>query len=74
MIKEIHEILGGLNQRERQVLALRYGLIYGKCESLEEIGKVYKVSKEWIRRIEKVALTKIKTAEIQSRLSPFQRL
>lgn len=74
MIDEIHEILGTLHQRERQVLVLRYGLNDGRYKSLEEIGRLLNVTKEWIRRIEQSAFTKLKEEEIQDRLSPFLRL
>ncbi|KAF3780391.1 RNA polymerase sigma factor [Nymphaea thermarum] len=74
MIDEIHEVLGTLHQRERQVLILRYGLNDGRYKSLEEIGRLLNVTKEWIRRIEQSAFTKLKEEEIQGRLSPFLRL
>ncbi|EXB75636.1 RNA polymerase sigma factor rpoD [Morus notabilis] len=60
MKSDIHNLLETLDPRERQVLVLRYGLINCQPKSLEEIGKLFKVSKEWIRKIEKKALTKLR--------------
>lgn len=69
--KEIHELLEGLDPRERQVLVLRFGLGDGTRRSLEEIGKRFHVSKEWIRKIEKAALTKVRKDELKSRLKHY---
>ncbi|KAF8407125.1 hypothetical protein HHK36_006250 [Tetracentron sinense] len=71
MEKDIFELLQGLHPRERQVLVLRYGLRDGQCKSLEEIGKLFRVSKEWIRRIEKAALTKVRKEEVHKNLSQY---
>ncbi|XP_077211459.1 RNApolymerase sigma-subunit C [Tasmannia lanceolata] len=74
MRSEIHELLEGLHPREKQVLVLRYGLGDGKSKSLEEIGRLFHVTKEWIRKIEKAALTKIRKKEVQNRLNHYLQL
>ncbi|KAL1195881.1 RNA polymerase sigma factor sigC [Cardamine amara subsp. amara] len=58
--RDVHELLEGLEPREKQVIVLRYGLQDYRPKSLEEIGKLLKVSKEWIRRIERGAMAKLR--------------
>nr|XP_043612526.1 RNA polymerase sigma factor sigC [Erigeron canadensis] len=60
MINEMYDRIEELDARERKVLVLRFGLKGYQRKTLEEIGGFYGVSKEWIRRIERKALTKIK--------------
>ncbi|KAL6216529.1 hypothetical protein ACLB2K_009752 [Fragaria x ananassa] len=71
MKNDIHALLEGLNSREKKVLALRYGLNYCNPKSLEEIGRLFHVSKEWIRKIEKNALTKLRNEESNKNLSHY---
>ncbi|XP_006853783.2 RNA polymerase sigma factor sigC [Amborella trichopoda] len=71
MREAIHEVLVNLHPREKQVLMLRYGLWDGRCKSLEEIGRLYNVTKEWIRKIEKMALEKVRKEEVQCNLNFF---
>ncbi|KAM1364944.1 hypothetical protein ACFX13_044029 [Malus domestica] len=71
MKKDIHDLLKCLNSKERQVLVLRYGLNNYDPKSLEEIGKLFDVSKEWIRKIEKKALTKLRDDETHRSLSHY---
>ena len=52
-------LLGMLNDRQRQVLQLHFGMDDGVCHSLEEIGGVLGVSKERVRQIEKQAMDKL---------------
>jgi RNA polymerase sigma factor len=58
--KRLLVVLDRLPAREGRVLKLRHGLEDGRCMSLEQIGRVYRVSKEWIRKIEKSAMAKLK--------------
>ncbi|XP_076954073.1 RNA polymerase sigma factor sigC-like [Bidens hawaiensis] len=60
MINEMYNRMEYLDARERKVLTLRFGLKGYQRKTLEEIGGFYGVSKEWIRRIERRALTKLK--------------
>lgn len=71
MREDILEVLKGLHPREREVLVQRYGLDDGRCKSLEEIGRLFHVTKEWIRKIEKAALSKIRREEIQRELKHY---
>ena len=49
-----------LNERERKILRLRYGLEDGKIRTLDEIGKLEHVTRERVRQIEAKAFEKIK--------------
>ncbi|KAH6783596.1 RNApolymerase sigma-subunit C [Perilla frutescens var. hirtella] len=71
MIKDIYTLLHGLEPRERQVIILRFGLGNHQCKSLEEIGRHFCVSKEWIRKIERTALTKLRNEESLRILSHY---
>ncbi|XP_013742568.1 RNA polymerase sigma factor sigC-like [Brassica napus] len=58
--REVHNLIEGLEAREKQVMVLRYGLEDYRPKSLEEIGKLLRVSKEGIRKIERRAMAKIR--------------
>ena len=61
MLKEqMDRVLGELSDRERQVLALRFGLEDGQPKTLEEVGRVFEVTRERIRQIEAKALRKLR--------------
>lgn len=49
-----------LSARERDVLSLRFGLCDGCCRTLEEIGKMFRVTRERVRQIEAKALRKMR--------------
>jgi RNA polymerase primary sigma factor len=53
---QITSALDALNQRERQVIELRYGLHDGHCHTLEELSACFKLTRERIRQIEVKAL------------------
>ena len=55
----LEDMLGTLNERQRQVLQLHYGMEDGICHSLEEIGRLLSISKERVRQIEKQAMDKL---------------
>ncbi|XP_034683518.1 RNA polymerase sigma factor sigC [Vitis riparia] len=69
--KDIHNLLKGLDPRERQILVLRYGFGEQQRKSLEEIGRLFNVSKEWIRKLEKTALAKLRDEEICQNLRHY---
>ncbi|XVE70970.1 hypothetical protein DITRI_Ditri10aG0112500 [Diplodiscus trichospermus] len=71
MKEDIHHLLNGLETRERQVMVLRYGLNGSPPKSLEEIGRRFHVSKEWIRRIEMKAMIKLRDKETCRNLSHY---
>ena len=60
MLKErIEEVMQGLNYREREILRLRYGLADGYAYTLEEVGKIFSVTRERVRQIETKAVRKL---------------
>jgi RNA polymerase primary sigma factor len=58
--KQLEEILVDLTPREQKILAMRFGLKDGINHTLEEVGKVFGVTRERIRQIEAKALEKIR--------------
>ena len=58
--KKVQDVLATLDTREADVLVRRYGLNNQKAQTLEEIGREYKLSKERIRQIEEKALKKLR--------------
>ncbi|PWU04541.1 MAG: RNA polymerase sigma factor RpoD [Verrucomicrobia bacterium] len=58
--EKITDVLSSLTERERKVLALRFGLDDGYGRTLEEVGKAFKVTRERIRQIEAKALRKMR--------------
>ncbi len=61
MLKEqLNEVLDTLTDREQKVLRLRFGMDDGRARTLEEVGKVFKVTRERIRQIEAKALRKLR--------------
>ncbi len=57
---QISQALELLNQRERQVIELRYGLHDGYCHTLEELSAYFKLTRERIRQIEAKALRSLR--------------
>ena len=55
----LETLLEALNERQRQVLRMHYGMADGACHSLEEIGKTMNISKERARQIERQAMEKL---------------
>ena len=53
------DVLQGLNHREREILRLRYGLTDGYAYTLEEVGKIFSVTRERVRQIEAKAVRKL---------------
>lgn len=58
--QDLEGVLSTLNPREKEVLRLRYGLDDGRSKTLEEIGNVFKVTRERIRQIEAKAMRKLR--------------
>jgi RNA polymerase primary sigma factor len=65
------DALDGLPEREKQVLAQRYGLGDDQPHTLREIGASMGLSRERVRQIEATALKKIQQAEEQGTLREF---
>ena len=64
-------VLEGLNERERQVLIMRFGLADGKVKTLEEVGSHFSVTRERIRQIETKALAKLRQPARAKRLEGY---
>ena len=64
-------LLSSLQPREEKILRLRFGIDGQPAETLEKIGKCFKVSKERIRQIEKKALRKLRNPNRQACLKTF---
>jgi RNA polymerase primary sigma factor len=61
LLKEkLGDVLTSLTERERKILEMRFGLLDGYERTLEEIGKMYNVTRERIRQIEAKALRKLR--------------
>jgi RNA polymerase primary sigma factor len=61
LLKEkLDQVLGTLNERERRIVEMRFGLVDGYGRTLEELGKHYKLTRERIRQIEAKALRKMR--------------
>lgn len=58
--EHIHQILQSLDERERRILILRFGLEGGEPHTLEEVAKEFGVTRERIRQIEVTALQKVR--------------
>jgi RNA polymerase primary sigma factor len=68
---KLGEVLNGLNERERKILELRYGLVDGMPRTLEEVGRQFNVTRERIRQIEAKALRKLRHPTRRSKLEGF---
>ncbi|MBR2800167.1 MAG: RNA polymerase sigma factor RpoD [Oscillospiraceae bacterium] len=58
--EQVRQLLGTLDERERRVLELRYGIGGDRARTLEEVGKEFGVTRERIRQIEAKALRKLR--------------
>jgi RNA polymerase primary sigma factor len=63
--KQLKEALNELNDRERKVLELRFGLEDGIARTLEEVGQEFNVTRERIRQIEAKALKKLREKDYE---------
>ncbi|OIO49421.1 MAG: RNA polymerase sigma factor RpoD [Parcubacteria group bacterium CG1_02_42_13] len=66
---QIKKVLGDLTEREKKILEMRFGLADGVTHTLEEVGKVFNVTRERIRQIESKALEKIRMHDEVNRLT-----
>ena len=71
--EQLDEVLDTLNNREKQVLRYRYGLDDGAPKTLEEVGKIFKVTRERIRQIEVKALRKLRHPSRRKKLEDFKQ-
>ena len=69
--EQLDEVLDTLTDREENVLRLRFGLDDGKMRTLEDVGKVFNVTRERIRQIEAKALRKLPHPSRSKQLKDF---
>lgn len=69
--EQLEDVLDTLTEREENVLRLRFGLDDGRTRTLEEVGKVFGVTRERIRQIEAKALRKLRHPSRSKRLKDF---
>jgi RNA polymerase primary sigma factor len=68
---KIDELLKTLTFREREIIRLRYGLVDGYSYTLEECGRIFKVTRERVRQIEAKAVAKLQSPSRADRLASF---
>jgi RNA polymerase primary sigma factor len=67
----IEDAMQGLNYREREIIRLRYGLADGYAYTLEEVGKIFSVTRERVRQIESKAVRKLQQPYRSRSLASF---
>jgi RNA polymerase sigma factor (RpoD-like family) len=74
MRQEIYAVLGEvLTERERDIIALRYGLTTGETHTLEEVGGLFNLSRERVRQIQTKAMRKLRRPQVAGRLKNWLR-
>ena len=68
---KIDELLKTLTFREREIIRLRYGLVDGYSYTLEECGRIFKVTRERVRQIEAKAVAKLQSPSRSDRLASY---
>ncbi len=69
--EQLAEVLNELSPKERKILEMRNGLIDGVCHTLEEVGKMFGVTRERIRQIEAKALERIRLHSYAEQLENY---
>lgn len=69
--EEIHSVLETLDERERKILELRFGIEDGTSRTLEEVGSEFSVTRERVRQIESKALRKLRHPTRSRRIQQF---
>jgi RNA polymerase sigma factor (sigma-70 family) len=68
MIGQLHEVIDRLPEREATIVRLRFGLYDGKPRTLDEIGRELGLTRERIRQLEKLALSKLRHPSVTQEL------
>jgi RNA polymerase sigma factor (sigma-70 family) len=66
MPREIDRLLAALDEREREIIRLRFGLDCGEPRTLEEVGAIFNLTRERIRQIESKAMSKLRHPSAES--------
>jgi len=69
--EQVDQVLGTLSDRERRVLEERFGLKDGRPKTLEEVGKMFAVTRERIRQIEAKSLRKLRHPSRGNKLKDY---
>ncbi|MBU4240692.1 MAG: RNA polymerase sigma factor RpoD [Actinomycetia bacterium] len=69
--EQLEDVLDDLNTREKRVIQLRFGLLDGQPRTLEEVGRVFGVTRERIRQIESKTLFKLRNPSRSGRLRDY---
>jgi len=69
--EQLNNVLATLPDRERQIVELRFGLVDGHQRTLEEVGRIFDVTRERIRQIEAKALKKLRHPSRKKKLRRF---
>ncbi len=69
--ERLDDVMGELSYREREILKLRYGLTDGYSYTLEEVGKIFSVTRERVRQIESKAVRKLQQPYRSRSLASF---
>jgi RNA polymerase nonessential primary-like sigma factor len=71
MHRDIDKVLDTLDERERAVVRMRYGLIDGRPRTLDEIGREFGISRERVRQIERDSMAKLRTGDRSEMLRAY---
>jgi len=74
LLEELEKTLDRLNERERKIVKLRYGLEDGHPRTLKEVAHVFNITRERVRQIEISAIEKLKHPQMQKKLRKFRGL
>ncbi|NNH71093.1 sigma-70 family RNA polymerase sigma factor [Nocardia uniformis] len=69
--RDVRVVLATLDEREQQVIRLRYGLDDGQPRTLDQIGKLFGLSRERVRQIEREVMSKLRKGERADRLRAY---
>ncbi|WP_067664846.1 sigma-70 family RNA polymerase sigma factor [Nocardia miyunensis] len=71
MHNDVRSVLATLDEREQQVIRLRFGLDDGQPRTLDQIGKLFGLSRERVRQIEREVMAKLRKGERADRLRAY---
>lgn len=73
MHSDVRDVLKTLDEREEQVIQYRYGLIDGQPRTLDQIGKLFGLSRERVRQIEREVMSKLREGDRAEKLRSYAR-